>query len=78
MTAARPVTAERACAYACYGRVYRVERSAMGGMFWAAGRARGLRAAFLDKLGPRMTRDEMQAALDAWAARRGLAPLREG
>ena len=68
--------AERAAAraYACYGRVYRVERAGAARMFWAVGRARGLRASFLDRLGPRGTREQMQEALDAWAARRGLRP----
>jgi hypothetical protein len=47
-------------------------------MFWAVGRARGLRASFLDKLGPRATREAMQEALDGWAARRGLRPVKEG
>ncbi len=68
--------AERAAAraYACYGRVYRVERAGADRMFWAVGRARGLRASFLDRLGPRQSREQMQEALDAWAARRGLRP----
>ena len=68
--------AERAAAraYACYGRVYRVERAGAARMFWAVGRARGLRASFLDRLGPRGTREQMQEALDAWAARRRLRP----
>ena len=61
-------------AYPCYGRVYRVERAGAARMFWAVGRARGLRASFLDKLGPRATREAMQEALDGWAARRGLRP----
>ena len=61
--------------YACYGRVYRVERAGAARMFWAVGRARGLRASFLDRLGPRQSREQMQAALDAWAARRGLRPM---
>jgi len=65
-------------AYACYGRVYRVERAGAARMFWAVGRARGLRASFLDKLGPRATREAMQEALDGWAARRGLRPVKEG
>jgi len=64
--------------YACYGRIYRVERAGASGMWWGAGRARGERASFLDKLGPRATREAMQEALDGWAARRGLRPLREG
>ena len=62
-------------AYASYGRVYRVERAGADRMFWAVGRARGLRAAFLDRLGPRQSREQMQEALDAWAARRGLRPV---
>jgi len=61
-------------AYASYGRVYRVERAGADRMFWAVGRARGLRASFLDRLGPRQSREQMQEALDAWAARRGLRP----
>ena len=65
-------------AYASYGRVYRVERAGAARMFWAVGRARGLRASFLDKLGPRATREAMQEALDGWAARRGLRPVKEG
>lgn len=72
--------AERAAAraYACYGRVYRVERAGAAGMWWGVGRARGLRAAFLDRIGPRASREAMQEALDAWAARRGLRPVKEG
>jgi hypothetical protein len=54
--------------------VYRVEKAGAAGYFWGVGRARGQRASFLDKLGPRATREAMQEALDAWAARRGLRP----
>jgi len=61
--------------YGAYGRVFRVERAGRSRMFWAVGRARGARAVFLDRLGPRRTRAEMQWALDAWAARLGLRPL---
>lgn len=52
-----------------YGRTYRVAR--VKSLYWARGAARGLRAHYLDKLGPRSTRAEMQAALDAMARRRG-------
>ena len=62
-------------AYACYGRVFRAERYGASRMWWGVGRARGLRPAFLDKMGPRATREQMQAALDAWASRRGLRPV---
>ncbi len=72
--AARPA----ARAYAAHGRIYRVERAGAAGMWWGVGRARGLRAAFLDRLGPRQSREQMQAALDAWAARRGLRPVGSG
>ena len=79
MSAAAAVAARPAArAYPCYGRVYRVEKAGAAGMFWAVGRARGLRAAFLDRLGPRASREAMQGALDAWAARRGLRPVKEG
>ena len=67
-----------AARYADYGRLFRVERAGRSRLFWGVGRARGARAMFLDKLGPRETREAMQAALDAWAARRGLRALREG
>ncbi len=40
-------------------------------LWWAVGSRRGLRKAFLDKLGPRTDREEMQKALDATAARCG-------
>ena len=46
-------------AYASYGRVYRVERAGADRMFWAVGRARGLRASFLDRLGPRQSREQV-------------------
>ena len=52
-----------------------VEKAGAARMFWAVGRARGLRASFLDRLGPRQSREQMQEALDAWAARRGLRPV---
>ena len=65
-------------AYPSYGRIYRVEKAGAAGMWWGVGRARGLRAAFLDRLGPRDSREAMQEALDAWAARRGLRPVKEG
>lgn len=55
--------------YAAYGRVFRVEQAGKAGTFWAAGRARGRSVTYLDKLGPRATRQEMQAALDRWAQR---------
>ncbi|HRR33983.1 MAG TPA: hypothetical protein P5026_07795 [Kiritimatiellia bacterium] len=61
--------------YAAYGRVFKVARAGRSRMYWAVGKARGARAMFLDKLGCRATRSEMQEALDAWAARRGLKPL---
>ena len=76
MSAAAVAAAPRA--YACYGRVYRAERSGKSGMWWGVGRARGRRAAFLDKLGPRPTRGEMEAAMVRWADRLGLRPLGEG
>ena len=78
MSAAAVAARAAARAYASYGRVYRVERAGAARMFWAVGRARGLRASFLDRLGPRGSRDDMQEALDAWAARRGLRPVKEG
>lgn len=64
-------TAVKGCGatYAAYGRVFRVEEAGKAGTFWAAGRARGRPVAYLDKLGPRATRVEMQAALDRWAER---------
>jgi len=61
--------------YAAYGRVFGVERAGRSRMFWGVGRGRGARAMFLDKLGCRATREAMQEALDAWAARQGLRPL---
>ena len=74
MSAAAVAARAAARAYASYGRVYRVERAGAARMFWAVGRARGLRASFLDKLGPRATREAMQEALDGWAARLCLRP----
>ncbi len=74
MSAAAVAARPAARAYASYGRVYRVEKAGAAGYFWGVGRARGQRASFLDKLGPRATREAMQEALDAWAARRGLRP----
>lgn len=74
MSAAAVAARPAARAYAAHGRIYRVERAGAAGMWWGVGRARGLRASFLDRLGPRGSRDDMQEALDAWAARRGLRP----
>lgn len=59
-------------AYAGFGgRVFRVARAGKTGLWWAVGSKRGLRKAFLDKLGPRSDREAMQKALDATAARYG-------
>ena len=77
MSAAAVAARPAARAYPCYGRVYRVEKAGAAGMWWGVGRARGLRASFLDRLGPRDSREAMQEALDGWAARRGLRPLGE-
>lgn len=68
----------QARAYASYGRVWRVERAGASRLWWGVGRARGRNAAFLDKLGPRSTREAMQAALDAWAVRGGMRPVATG
>lgn len=58
--------------YAGYGgRVFRVVKAGKTGLWWAAGRRRGVREMFLDKLGPRPDADEMQKALDAMAQRQG-------
>jgi len=59
-------------AYAGFGgRVYKVARAGKAGLWWAVGKRRGLRDAFLDKLGPRGDPAEMQRALDATASRLG-------
>lgn len=63
--------------YARYGRVFRVERHRRTGAYWAVGRSRGTREMYLDRLGPRATRADMQAALDAWAAAAGLRRLEQ-
>lgn len=74
-TATRPKYHREWFTFACYGRVYRVEKAGCNGMYWAVGRARGMRVSYLDRLGPRHTREAMQDALNAWALRRGLQPL---
>lgn len=74
MSAAAVAERAGARAYACYGRVYRAERAGRSGMWWGVGRARGRGPAYLDKLGPRATREAMQEALDGWAARLCLRP----
>jgi len=61
--------------YAAYGRVFGVERAGRSRMFWGVGRSCRARPMFLDKMGCRATREAMQEALDAWAARQGLRPL---
>ena len=61
--------------YAAYGRVFGVERAGRSRMFWGVGRAPAMQTMFLDRLGCRATRGEMQEALDAWAARQGLRPM---
>ena len=59
-------------AYAGFGgRVFRVVRAGKSGLWWAAGKRRGMRDQFLDKLGPRPDADTMQQALDEMAARQG-------
>jgi hypothetical protein len=60
--------------YSAFGRVFRAERSMATGLWWAVGRAPGAAPYRLDKVGSRETREEMQAALDAWAKRMGLKP----
>lgn len=60
-------------AYAGFGgRVFRVARAGRTRLWWAVGRGgRGVREMFLDKLGPRPRREEMQEALDGMAVRLG-------
>lgn len=69
-------TGTEARAWTAYGRVYRVEKSGKSGMYWAVGRARGLRPAFLDRLGPRDTKQAMQTALDGVATRGGWSEVK--
>ena len=69
-------TETKARAWAAYGRVYRVEKSGASGKYWAVGRSKGHQPAFLDKLGPRDTRQAMQTALDGVAGRGGWSEVK--
>lgn len=60
--------------YRAWGRVFVVERGQLG-QYMAVGRARTATIMRLDRIGPRPTDDMMQAALDRWAERMGLAPV---
>lgn len=62
--------------YAAFERVFRVEQDAKTGRWWAVGHQRGRKPYYLDKLGSRATDEEMQSALDKWAARHGSRALR--
>jgi hypothetical protein len=63
--------------YSNFGRVFRVERIGADRYWWAVGRSRGLRPMWLDRLGCRKEKGDMQATLDSWAQSRGLKPIEQ-
>jgi hypothetical protein len=66
---------EQANRYSAFGgRVFGVEQD-KSLRWWAVGRQRGHQPYVLDRLGWRPTREQMQGALDGWAARQGLRPI---
>jgi len=61
--------------YTCYGRRFRVEKLPSG-KFQLIGRARGFPPYAIDRLGFFDTREAAQSALDRWAMRQGLRPVK--
>ena len=62
--------------YYCYGRRFRVEKLPSG-MFQLVGRAQGFPPYPLDKVGLRDTRESAQSALDHWARKQCLRPIKK-
>jgi len=61
--------------YSCYGRRFRVEKLPSG-KFQLVGRTQEFQPFVLDKVGLLDTREAAQAALDRWARKQGLRPIK--
>lgn len=68
---------ESAALYAAFGRIFRVEQNESTKRWHAIGRADGMSAYALDKIGDAPDRDGMQVKLDQWAKRQGCRPIRQ-
>lgn len=63
--------------YQAYGgRIFRVEKNATG-HYTAVGRAPGMAPYVLDRIGSGKDEDSMQRALDAWAKRNNIQPIKQ-